>query len=481
MLKRDSRRTQRRRPAAGRRRAAAARAGAPLSIVILAAGQGKRMKSLLPKVLQPLAGRPLLKHVIDTAASLAPQAIHVVYGHGGESVRAALADEAVSWTLQPERLGTGHALLQAMPQIPDGHRVLVLYGDVPLISRATLEQLLALGGPRQLALLTVRLADPRGYGRIVRGRGGLVQAIVEEKDATRAQLKIEECNTGVLVSPARLLRPWLGRLRTNNSQREYLLPDVIAMAVRDRIAVKALAAPEASEVLGVNDKAQLAALENVCRARAAQALMQGGVTLADPARVDVRGVLAHGSDVSIDVNVVFEGRVRLGDRVRIGAGCVIRDSEIGDDTQVFPHCVIDGAHVGPRCLIGPFARLRPAAQLAGEVHIGNFVEVKNAQLGEGSKANHLAYVGDAEVGSRVNIGAGTIVANYDGARKHHSSIGDEVWTGSNSVLVAPITVGAGATIAAGSTVTHSVPEGKLTLARARQVTVENWRRPIKPK
>ncbi|HEV8017594.1 MAG TPA: bifunctional UDP-N-acetylglucosamine diphosphorylase/glucosamine-1-phosphate N-acetyltransferase GlmU [Steroidobacteraceae bacterium] len=481
MPERRSRPKRPRRTAAARRRKTKPSAAAPLTIVILAAGEGKRMKSALPKVLQPLAGRPLLKHVIDTARSLEPSAIHVVYGHGGERVRAALADEAVSWTLQPERLGTGHAVLQAMPQIPDSHTVLVLYGDVPLISRATLARLLALAGPRQLALLTVRLADPQGYGRIVRGRGGLVQRIVEEKDATRAQLRIDECNTGVLVSPARLLRAWLVRLRTNNAQREYLLTDVIAMAVRDRIAVKALAAHEASEVLGVNDQAQLAALESVCRARTAHALMLGGVTLADPARLDVRGALAHGGDVFIDVNVVFEGQVRLGDRVRIGAGCVIRDSEIGDDTQVFPHCVIDGARIGPGCLIGPFARLRPAAQLAAGVHLGNFVEVKNAHLGESSKANHLSYVGDAQVGSRVNIGAGTIVANYDGARKHHTSIGDEVWTGSNSVLVAPITVGAGATIAAGSTVTHSVPAGKLTLARARQVTVEGWRRPTKPK
>ncbi|HYB32576.1 MAG TPA: bifunctional UDP-N-acetylglucosamine diphosphorylase/glucosamine-1-phosphate N-acetyltransferase GlmU [Steroidobacteraceae bacterium] len=448
-------------------------------MVILAAGEGKRMKSALPKVLQPLAGRPLLKHVIDTARTLEPNAIHVVYGHGGEHVRAALAGEPVSWTLQPERLGTGHAVLQAMPQIPDGHTVLVLYGDVPLIGRATLTQLLELTGPRQLALLTTQLPDPQGYGRIVRGRGGVVRRIVEQKDAGRAQRAIRECNTGVLGSPARLLRAWLARLQTNNAQREYLLTDVIAMAVADRIAVRALRAPEASEVLGVNDKAQLAALESVCRARTAQALMLGGVTLADPARLDVRGTLAHGSDVFIDVNVVFEGEVRLGDRVRIGAGCVIRNSELEADTQVFPHCVIDGARIGPGCNIGPFARLRPAVQLASGVHLGNFVEVKNSQLGEGSKANHLAYVGDAQLGSRVNVGAGTIVANYDGARKHHTSIGDEVWTGSNSVLVAPITVGAGATIAAGSTVTHSVPAGKLTLARARQVTVEGWRRPMK--
>jgi bifunctional UDP-N-acetylglucosamine pyrophosphorylase / glucosamine-1-phosphate N-acetyltransferase len=452
---------------------------APLSIVILAAGEGKRMKSTLPKVLQPLAGAPLLKHVLDTARTLAPEAIHVVYGHGGEQVRAALAGEAVSWVLQPQQLGTGHALLQAMPHIPDSHTVLVLYGDVPLISRATLGELLTLSGPQRLGLLTVRLEDPQGYGRIVRGANGRVRKIVEQKDATRAQLAIQECNTGVLASPARQLRGWLAQLRANNAQGEYYLTDVIGMAVKQQVAVNPLLAADANEVLGVNDKAQLAQLESVCRARRAQALMLEGVTLADPARVDLRGTVTHGSDVFIDVNVVLEGTVRLGDRVRIGPGCVVRDSEIGADTQVFAHCVIESALIGPECNIGPFARFRPSSRLAREVHIGNFVEVKNSQLGAGSKANHLAYVGDAQVGSRVNIGAGTIVANYDGAYKHNTTIEDDVHTGSNSVLVAPITVGAGATIAAGSTVTHSVPAGKLTLARARQVTVDGWRRPRK--
>ena len=437
------------------------------------------MKSALPKVLQPLAGQPLLKHVIDTASRLGPDAIHVVYGHGGERVRAALPAEPVSWVLQAQQLGTGHAVLQAMPHIPDGHTVLVLYGDVPLISHATLAQLLALCGGERLSLLTVLLEDPQGYGRIVRNTRGLVQKIVEQQDASRAQLAIRECNTGVLVSPARLLKGWLGRLEVHNSQREYYLTDVIAMAVKDKVTVNPLLAPDATEVLGVNDKAQLAELEGVCRARRARALMLAGVTLADPVRVDVRGVLTHGSDVSIDVNVVFEGEVRLGDRVRIGPGCLIRNSEIGADSQVFAHCVIEGALIGPECLIGPFARLRPSARLAGGVHIGNFVEVKNSRLGAGSKANHLAYVGDAQVGTRVNIGAGTIVANYDGVNKHNTTIGDDVHTGSNSVLVAPIVVGAGATIAAGSTVTHSVPPGKLTLARARQVTVEDWQRPVK--
>jgi len=470
-----------RRRGAARGSAAREVCSAPLSVVILAAGEGKRMQSALPKVLQPLAGRPLLKHVIDTARTLAPAAIQVVYGHGGEQVPAALQDEPVSWTLQAERLGTGHAVLQAMQHIPDQHLVLVLYGDVPLIGRAQLAELVALAGPRRLALLTMKADDPQGYGRIVRSARGLVQRIVEQQDATPAQRAIHECNTGVLACPAQLLRGWLARLKPDNSAAEYYLTDVIAMAVRNKLAVRPLIAPQVGEVLGVNDKAQLAQLEAVWRARCARALLLAGVTLADPARLDVRGELAHGTDVFIDVNVVLEGKVVLGDRVRVGAGCVIRNSEIGADTQVFPHCVIDGALIGPGCNIGPFARVRPSATLGSEVHIGNFVEVKNSRLGAGSKANHLAYVGDAQVGERVNFGAGTIVANYDGANKHATLIEDDVHTGSNSVLVAPITVGAGATIAAGSTVTHAVPAGKLTVARARQATIEGWHRPVKNK
>jgi bifunctional UDP-N-acetylglucosamine pyrophosphorylase/glucosamine-1-phosphate N-acetyltransferase len=480
MRRRESPATARRRRTARAATTPPSALSSPLSIVILAAGEGKRMRSALPKVLQPLAGRPLLQHVIDTARTLGPSAIHVVYGHGGERVRTAVASAPVSWTMQSEQLGTGHALLQAMPQVPDDHRVLVLYGDVPLIGRSTLIELVTLAGSGQLSLLTAKLAQPQGYGRIVRNARGLVQRIVEEKDATAAQRAIAECNTGVLVGPAGRLRQWLGRLTTANAQGEYYLTDVIAMAVKDKVPVRALLADDSDEVLGVNDKAQLAQLESLWRARTARALLLAGVTLADPERVDVRGTLAHGSDVVIDVNVVFEGRVALGDRVHIGAGCVVRDSEIGADTQVHPHCVIEGALIGPSCSIGPFARLRPAATLGPEVHIGNFVEVKNSQLGAASKANHLAYVGDAEVGTRVNIGAGTIVANYDGARKNRSTIGDDVHTGSNSVLVAPIIVGAGATIAAGSTVTREVPPGKLTIARAPQTTVEGWRRPTKP-
>ncbi|HEY2275111.1 MAG TPA: bifunctional UDP-N-acetylglucosamine diphosphorylase/glucosamine-1-phosphate N-acetyltransferase GlmU [Steroidobacteraceae bacterium] len=456
-------------------------APAPLSVVILAAGEGKRMKSSLPKVLQPLAGRPLLKHVIDTARSLEPAAIHVVYGHGGERVRAALEGEPVSWTLQAERRGTGHALLQALPHIPDAHTVLVLYGDVPLIRRATLLELLAGSAGAALGLLTMRTDDPAGLGRIVRGRGGVVRRIVEERDASRSELAIRECNTGVLSAPARLLRGWLARLKPDNSQGEYYLTDVIELAVRERIPVRPVVAARTLEVLGVNDLAQLAEVEAAWRAQAARELMLAGVTLADPARLDVRGTVTHGADVFLDVNVVLEGRVVLGDRVRVGPGCLIRNSEIGAGTEVFAHCVIDHALIGPDCNIGPFARLRPGSTLAQGVHIGNFVEVKNSRLGEGSKANHLAYVGDAELGARVNIGAGTIVANYDGANKNRTVIEDDVHTGSNSVLVAPITVGAGATIAAGSTVTHAVPAGELTVARARQQTVAGWRRPVKEK
>jgi bifunctional UDP-N-acetylglucosamine pyrophosphorylase / glucosamine-1-phosphate N-acetyltransferase len=452
---------------------------APLSIVILAAGQGKRMQSALPKVLQPLAGRPLLKHVIDTARSLEPAAIHVVYGHGGDQVRALLHDEPVSWVLQAERLGTGHAVMQAMPGVPNDHVVLVLYGDVPLISPATLTELLALAGSQQTVLLTVELDDPSGYGRIIRGKRGRVQGIVEQKDASRKELKIRESNTGVMAAPARLLKKWLKSVRNDNSQGEYYLTDVIAVAAKEKVDVGALSTSNVIEVLGVNDKAQLADLETAFRRKVTRELMLAGVTVVDPARLDVRGTVTHGTDVFIDINVVLEGDVKLGDRVRIGPHCVVRNSEIGDDTEVFPNCVVDGAVIGSSCNIGPFARLRPTATLASGVHIGNFVEVKNSKMGAASKANHLAYVGDAEVGSRVNIGAGTIIANYDGVNKHRTTIADDVHTGSNSVLVAPITVGAGATIAAGSTVVAEVPAGKLTVARARQTTIEEWQRPTK--
>ena len=404
-----------------------------------------------------------------------------MYGHGGERVREALAGEAVAWTLQAQQLGTGHAVLQAIPQVPADHMALILYGDVPLLGARTLGQLVALAGPRQVALLTMTVDDPTGYGRIVRDGEGRVQRIVEQKDASAEQRLIRECNTGVLAAPANLLQRWLEGLKADNSQREYYLTDIIAMAVKDGVAVNPLECADAIEALGVNDKVQLATLESVCRQRAARELMLAGVTVADPARIDVRGRVTHGKDVSIDVNVVFEGTVKLGNRVRIGPGCVIRDAEIGDDTQVLAHCVIEGAVIGPNCNIGPFSRFRPTSHLSGGVHIGNFVEVKNSTLAAESKANHLSYVGDAQVGARVNIGAGTIIANYDGANKHRTVIEDDVHTGSNSVLVAPITVEAGATVAAGSTVANQVPGGKLTIARARQTTIETWKRPTKQK
>ena len=454
---------------------------APLSVVILAAGQGKRMKSALPKVLQPLAGRPLLKHVIDTARSLEPAAIHVVYGHGGDQVREVLKDEPVTWALQAERLGTGHAVMQAMPSVPNDHTVLVLYGDVPLISRSTLTELLSRAGSNQTGLLTVELDDPSGYGRIIRDKRGRVRKIVEQKDASRKELRIHESNTGVLAAPARLLKKWLKSLRNDNAQGEYYLTDVVAMAAKEKIAVNPLVTSNVVEVLGVNDKAQLAELESAFRRQVTRDLMLAGVTVVDPARLDVRGTVTHGTDLYIDVNVVLEGNVKLGDRVRIGPNCVLRNSEIGDDTEIHANCVIDGAVIWASCSIGPFARLRPTSTLADGVHIGDFVEVKNSTMGEGSKANHLSYVGDAQVGSRVNIGAGTIIANYDGANKHRTTIADDVHTGSNSVLVAPINVGAGATIAAGSTVVKEIPAGKLTVARARQTTIKDWQRPTKQK
>lgn len=454
---------------------------APLSVVILAAGQGKRMKSELPKVLQPLAGRPLLKHVVDVAAALQPAATYVVYGHGGERVREALKSEQVSWVLQAERLGTGHALMQAVPNIPDDHIVLVLYGDVPLIRPETLAELLRLSGPRQMGLLTMIAADPTGYGRVVRNARGQVQKVVEQKDASKKELNIQECNTGVVAAPARLLKKWLKKLRNNNSQGEYYLTDINALAVADKVSVNALITTHHVEVLGVNDKVQLAEVETAYRHRAVHALMIAGVSVADPARLDVRGSVIHGVDVSLDINVILEGNVKLGNRVRIGPNCVIRNCEIGDDTEIVAHCVLDSSVIGAHCIVGPFARTRPASKLADGVHVGNFVEVKNAQMGNDSKANHLAYVGDATVGERVNIGAGTIIANYDGANKHRTVIENDVHTGSNSVLVAPIKVGAGATVAAGSTVIREVAPGKLTVARARQVTVDNWTRPTKSK
>ena len=452
-----------------------------LSIVILAAGQGKRMKSDLPKVLQPLAGRPLLAHVLDTAARLDAAATWVVYGHGGEQVRAALADAPVHWVLQAEQLGTGHAVQQAMPSVPDDHRVLVLYGDVPLLRAETLQGLVALAGPRTVALLTVTLGDPTGYGRIVRDRRGQVLRIVEQKDASARELGIREGNTGVLCAPAGLLRRWLGRLRNANAQGEYYLTDVIAMARRDRCRVVPLAAPGVTEVLGVHDTLQLAELEGAYRRRRAEELMRAGVTHVDPARIDVRGDVTVDSDVLLDVNVVLEGPVHLGRGVRVGPNSVVIGTRVAAGTEIRANCVIERAVIGPDCQIGPFTRVRPGTELAAGVHLGNFVEVKNSALGAGSKANHLSYVGDATIGAGVNVGAGTITCNYDGVNKWRTEIGERAFIGSGSMLVAPVKVGAGATIGAGSTITRDAPPEQLTLERAPQVTVADWRRPTRKK
>ena len=450
-----------------------------LSVVILAAGQGRRMNSDLPKVLQPLAGAPLLRHVVGTARALSPAAIHVVHGHGGERVRAALPDPDLDWVLQAEQLGTGHAVRQALPRVPDGHRVLVLYGDVPLVAAATLRRLVAPAASGALALLTAEVPEPKGYGRIVRDSNGRIARIVEERDADAAQRAIREVNTGLLAAPAATLRRLLDGVRADNAQREYYLTDVVGLAVADGVAVDAIQAPSEIEVMGVNDKLQLAEAEAALRTRRARVLLEAGATLADPTRIDVRGEVSVGRDVFIDVNVVLEGRVTLGDRVRIGPNCSLRDVTIGADTQVHANCVLEDASVAEECRIGPFARLRPGARLHARVHVGNFVEVKNSELGEGSKANHLTYLGDATVGRDVNVGAGTITCNYDGQNKWPTVIGDGAFIGSGAMLVAPLRIGAGATIGAGSTITVSTPAGRLALTRAKQVAVEGWQRPGK--
>lgn len=452
----------------------------PLSIVILAAGQGKRMKSDLPKVLQPLAGRPILCHVLDTAKNLRADAIHVVYGHGGEKVRQALAAEKVNWVLQAEQLGTGHAVGMAMSSIPVDHDVLILYGDVPLVRQPTLQNLLEHCNDKAMAMLSVVLADPTGYGRVVRDNAGNVVRIVEQKDANTKERAISEVNTGLMAVPAASLRKWLGELTNDNAQGEYYLTDIIVMAVRSGMKVNAVIAPTEMEVLGVNDKVQLAQLEGALRAERARELMLDGVTLADPARIDIRGKVTVGRDVFIDVNAVLVGDVELGDRVRIGPNCYLKDCRVEADTEIHPNCVVDRATIGPRNVIGPFARIRPESVLHGDVHIGNFVEVKKSEIGAGSKANHLTYLGDATVGSNVNVGAGTVTVNYDGVNKHRTEIGDGAFVGSGSMLIAPVKIGANANTGAGSTITKDAPEGKLTLARARQVTIEGWRRPQKP-
>ncbi len=450
----------------------------PLHVVILAAGEGKRMKSSLPKVLQKVAGRPMLAHVIATARALAPAGIHVVHGHGGDQVLASFAGEdGLQWAEQARQLGTGHAVQQAMPEVPDGARVLVMYGDAPLFTIEALQRLLAADG--RLALLAAELDNPTGYGRVVRDAQGRVAAVVEEKDASDEQRTIRLVNTGVIAADATALKGWLSRLSNDNAQGEYYLTDVAGMAAADFTAAELVVVDDPRETEGANDPWQLAQLERAFQLRAVRALCLQGARVADPARVDIRGEVVVGRDVEIDVDVVFEGRVELGDGVRVGPFTRLKDVVLGPGTEVRAHCDLEGARAEGAVTIGPFARLRPGTVLADGVHVGNFVETKNATLGPGSKANHLSYLGDAVVGEKVNIGAGTITCNYDGANKATTTIGDGAFIGSNSALVAPVTIGRDATIGAGSVIGIDAAAGKLTVARARQVTIEGWERPVK--
>lgn len=451
-----------------------------LNIVILAAGLGKRMYSALPKVLHPLAGKPLLGHVLDTARALSPQRICVVYGHGGEVVPQAIGDETLTWVQQVPQLGTGHALMQALPHLDNDGLTLVLYGDVPLTSIKTLKKLIATAESKRLALLTVELDDPSGYGRIVRNdETGRISAIVEEKDAGQSQRQIREINTGIMVIPNQPLHGWLHKLENKNAQKEYYLTDIVAMAVKDGIKVEATQPDHAWETIGVNSKTQLAALERTYQGEAAKKLLEHGVTLADPSRIDIRGQLACGRDVEIDVNCIFEGYVQLDDGVKVGAHSILKNVKVAAGSAIAPFSLIEAAEIGKNCRIGPYARIRPGTRLAGDVHIGNFVEVKNSTIAAGSKANHLSYIGDSVVGKNVNIGAGTITCNYDGVNKYQTIIEDNVFVGSDTQLVAPVKVARGSTIGAGSTITKDTPPGTLTLARAKQISIDGWKRPVK--
>lgn len=448
------------------------------SAVILAAGKGTRMYSNKPKVLHTLAGKPMVKHVIDTCKGIGAQNVHLVYGHGGDQMQTVLSKESVNWVLQAEQLGTGHAVDQASPQFEDDEKVLILYGDVPLISEETLASLLDAQPTGGIALLTVVLDNPTGYGRIVRKNGPVV-AIVEQKDATEEQKLIKEINTGVMVATGRDLKRWLSGLSNDNAQGEYYLTDVIAAAHNEGRAVEAVHPVSAIEVEGVNDRAQLARLERAFQQAQAQKLLEQGVMLRDPARFDLRGELQCGMDCEIDTNVIIEGKVTLGDNVFIGTGSVLKDCEIDDNTLVRPYSVIEGATVGEDCTVGPFTRLRPGAEMRNDSHVGNFVEVKNTLVGEGSKANHLTYLGDAEIGKRTNIGAGTITCNYDGVNKFKTIIGNDVFIGSDTQLVAPVSVADGATLGAGTTLTKDVEEGELVITRVKERVIQNWQRPTK--
>ena len=450
----------------------------PLHIVILAAGEGTRMKSARPKMLQTVGGRPMLAHLLDTATSLEPEQVHVVVGSGAEQVKEACADYAVTWVNQDERRGTGHAVMQAMPGVPDGSAVLVLLGDHPLIPAALLEKMIAETEP-PLAMLTMELDDPTGYGRILRDPGGNIIGVIEHQDAAPEQHEIREVNTGIIMADAARLRAWLDKLDCDNAKQEYYLPDIFSMARAESGEVQAVMAPDYHDLQGANDRVQLAALEKRYQQRMAHQLMESGVQLVDPDRLDVRGAVSAGSDVHIDINVILQGENRLGDGVTVGAGSVLTDCDLAAGTVVHPHSVLEGVVTTGACDIGPFARLRPGTVLAAGCRVGNFVETKNARLGEGSKASHLTYLGDSVVGKSVNIGAGTITCNYDGAYKHQTVIEDDVFIGSDTQLVAPVTVGRGATIGAGSTVTKNAPAGALTVSRSRQTSIEGWKRPKK--
>ncbi len=451
-----------------------------LNIVILAAGVGKRMHSALPKVLHRMAGKPLLGHVLDTGRALSPQRICIVYGHGGDAVPQAIGDETITWVRQAPQLGTGHALMQALPHLDEDGTTLVLYGDVPLTSIETLKRLIAVAGEKTFSLLTVELADPAGYGRIVRdNESGDIAAIVEEKDASKSQQEIHEINTGIMAIPNRHLGGWLHKLENNNAQKEYYLTDIVAMAVQDGIKVEAAQPAYAWETIGINSKAQLAALERIFQNESAKKLLDLGVTLADMSRIDIRGQLDCGRDVEIDINCIFEGYVQLGDGVKVGAHSILKNVRVAAGSTIAPFSLIEAAEIGENCRIGPYARIRPGTKLANEVHIGNFVEVKNSTIALGSKANHLSYIGDSVVGKNVNIGAGTITCNYDGANKYQTIIEDDVFVGSDTQLVAPVKVARGSTIGAGSTITKDTPPEMLTLSRSRQMSIDGWKRPVK--
>lgn len=451
-----------------------------IKTVILAAGQGTRMRSSKPKVLHKVAERALLHHVYDTSAELENNSIVIIYGHGGELVKNELQTLNADWVEQKEQLGTGHAVQQAENFINDHDKVLILYGDVPLLKKTTIDKLLENVSQKSIGLLTVNLDDPTGYGRIVRDSDGKVLKIVEEKDTNQKEKLISEGNTGIIATPGDLLKQWLSKLENGNAQNEFYLTDIIEMAVNDGVEVKTNQPETQDEVLGVNDRTQLAHLERVYQLEQAEKLMVHGVALRDPARIDVRGEFSElGKDIEIDVNVIFEGINKIGNNVKIGANCILKDAQIGDGVEILANCIIDNAIVGEQSRIGPFARLRPFAELANEVHIGNFVEIKKATIAKGSKINHLSYIGDAEIGSKVNIGAGTITCNYDGVNKFKTVIEDGAFIGSDSQLIAPVTIGKGATIGAGSTITKDSPENQLTLSRAKQISVEGWKRPVK--